>query len=96
LGEHSAWYIGTRQDTIPTPRPAKKRPTTNRGTVIAAVCIATPAQKTRQAAMIPIRRPRRSAIGAARSAPRKVPAERIETIKDSVGVDMTYFDWELS
>jgi hypothetical protein len=49
LGEHSDWYIGTRQETIPTPRPAKIRPATKRGTVVAPVCSATPKEKTRQA-----------------------------------------------
>jgi len=56
LGEHSDWYIGTRQDTMPTPRPAKTRPATKSGIAVAPVCSATPKAKTRQAATILIER----------------------------------------
>jgi hypothetical protein len=52
LGEHSDWYIGTRQDTMPTPRPAKTRPATKSGIAVAPVCSATPREKTRQEAMM--------------------------------------------
>ena len=38
-----------------------------------------------QELMIPHRRPRLSASGAASRAPKKVPAERIETMRDSCG-----------
>lgn len=48
----------------------------------AAVCSVTPRMKTAFAAMRPHRRPILSAAGAAKSAPKKVPAERMETIKD--------------
>ena len=34
---HSDWYIGIRQETRPTPKPAKTRPTTKRGIAVAAV-----------------------------------------------------------
>ena len=56
LGEHSDWYIGTRQDTMPTPRPAKTRPVTKSGREVAPVCSATPKEKTRQVTMSLIER----------------------------------------
>lgn len=54
------------------------RPTMNIGILVAAVCNATPRQKREQEQIIPILRPIPSATGAARRAPTKVPAERIE------------------
>jgi hypothetical protein len=64
----------------PTPNPAKKRPARNRGIEVAAVCKITPKVKTKEDVIKPIRRPIASATGAAVRAPKKVPAERIETI----------------
>lgn len=64
----------------PTPNPAKKRPAKNSGMVVAAVCRITPRINTNEEAIKPMRRPMASATGAAVSAPKKVPAERIETI----------------
>jgi tetrahydromethanopterin S-methyltransferase subunit F len=64
----------------PTPKPAKNRPATKSGMAVAAVCKATPNIKTTVEAIKPSRRPIASATGAAVSAPKKVPAERIDTI----------------
>jgi hypothetical protein len=56
----------------------------NNGWLVDAVWRMTPRLKTIAAeAMRPYFRPRISAVGAARRAPRKVPAERIETIRES-------------
>lgn len=66
----------------PTPRPAKKRPATKRGIEVEMVWRTTPKQKTKLSMIIPHRRPTVSAIGAAPRAPKKVPAERRETIID--------------
>lgn len=87
---HSDWYMGTMVETIPTPRPAKTRPTTNRGILVAAVCMATPTQKTRHAKTMPYLRPRLSEMGAPRRAPKKVPRERIDTTRDSVEVEIAH------
>jgi hypothetical protein len=56
------------------PKPAKKRPATNMGISVAAVCSMTPNEKTQLDTIRDIRRPSLSAIGAAASAPKKVPA----------------------
>jgi hypothetical protein len=63
-----------RADTRPTPKPAKKRPATNRGRLVAAVCRMTPKMNTQHDAIKEKRRPIRSATGAAPSAPKNVPA----------------------
>lgn len=56
----------------------------NKGWEVAAVCIITPRLKTIAVdRKMPMRRPKKSATGAAVKAPRKVPRDRIETIKDS-------------
>jgi hypothetical protein len=68
----------------PTPYPAKKRPAMNSGCDVEAVCRITPRLNTRPAeTMSPIRLPSKSPNGAAVKAPKKVPAERIETIRES-------------
>ena len=82
LGEHSDWYIGTNIETIPTPQPAKTRPTAKRGRAAAAVCMATPAEKMRTARTTDHLLPRKSAAGAAKRAPKKVPADKMETTRD--------------
>ena len=69
-------------ETIPTPQPAKERPTTKRGMAEEAVCMATPAEKPRTARTTDHLLPRKSAAGAAERAPTKVPADRIETMRD--------------
>jgi hypothetical protein len=69
-------------ETKPTPIPAIRRPGTRSATVVDATCNATPREKTAQPRMIVVRRPNQSAREPAISAPKKVPAERMETIKD--------------
>lgn len=69
-----------KAETSPTPKPAKKRPAKKSGIAVAAVWRITPKVKTRAAAISANRRPRKSAQGAAESEPKKVPADRIETI----------------
>jgi hypothetical protein len=66
----------------PTPKPAKNLPATNNGMAVAAVWRMTPKVKTPVDAIKPHLRPRISPIGAALRAPKKVPAERMETIVD--------------
>lgn len=72
-------------DIKPTPSPAKNLPAMNSAWLpVVIVCRITPRLKTiAQELMIPHRRPRLSANGAANRAPKKVPAERIETMRDS-------------
>jgi hypothetical protein len=75
---------GIIADIRPTPRPAKNRPTMNIGRSVEAVCKMRPRLKTSPAEAIrPHLRPIISAIGAARRAPKKVPADKIDTIKES-------------
>ena len=84
LGAVSDWYIGIMALIRPTPRPAKKRPAMNIGRAVETVCKMTPRLNTKaEDENSPHRRPRISAEGAASRAPKKVPAERIETISES-------------
>jgi hypothetical protein len=64
----------------PTPKPAKKRPARKRGILVAAVCRMTPKINTIVETMRPKRRPIASATGAAVRAPKKVPADKMETM----------------
>lgn len=79
VDEIGRWNL-LKAEMRPTPKPAKKRPAMNIGRAVEAVCKITPKVKT-----IPeeiskaMRRPKKSARGAALSAPKNVPAERIET-----------------
>ena len=82
LGEHSDWYMGINVETIPTPQPAKIRPTTKSGRAEAAACKATPAEKMRTARTTDHLLPRKSAVGAAKRAPQKVPADKVDTTRD--------------
>ena len=52
------------------------------GIVVEATWRATPMEKTRQEAIRPIRRPILSPKGEAQRAPKKVPADKIETINE--------------
>ena len=61
-----------------TPSPAINRPTTNVAQRVSS-CKPTPRQNIKQDATIPHLRPTISPIGNAKSAPKKVPAERIDT-----------------
>lgn len=69
-------------DINPTPNPAKNRPATNKGISLEAVCRITPKEKMTRVTSNPILLPRKSPSGAADSAPKKVPADRIETISE--------------
>ena len=82
FGEHSDWYMGINMETIPTPQPAKIRPTTKRGIADAAACMATPAQKIMTARTTDHLLPRKSAVGAAKRAPKNVPTDKMETMRD--------------
>jgi len=75
------WNI-LNAETRPTPNPAKNLPAVNIGISVAAVCKMTPNAKTQDETIRAQRLPSRSAKGAAAKAPKKVPAERIETIWD--------------
>ena len=75
-------------ETIPTPQPAKTRPTTKRGRAVAAVCMATPAAKMMTARTTDHRLPRKSAVGAANRAPKNVPTDKMETTRDCWDVVM--------
>jgi hypothetical protein len=68
-------------DTKPMPRPAITRPGTSSATVVEATRM-TPMEKTPQPAMIVERRPIQSAREPANRAPKKVPADKMETIRD--------------
>jgi hypothetical protein len=61
-----------------TPKPAMTRPTMNVAHLVSS-WRPTPRQKTRQDMIRPHLRPTISPIGNAKRAPKKVPAERIET-----------------
>jgi hypothetical protein len=69
-------------ETKPTPNPAIRRPATRRPRLEEAVWRITPTMKTKQPAMTVVRRPNQSARSPAIRAPKKVPAERIETMRD--------------
>lgn len=66
----------------PTPRPAKKRPARKSGSATAAVWKMTPRVKTRVDMMSARRRPILSAKKGEARAPKKVPADRMETMAD--------------
>lgn len=76
-------------ETKPTPNPAIRRPATRRPRLEEAVWRITPMMKTKQPAMTVVRRPNQSARSPAMRAPKKVPAERIETIRDFFHEGMT-------
>lgn len=64
------------------PSPAKNLPATKRGIAVAMVCRMTPNVNTTLWKIMAQRRPIMSATGALNRAPKKVPAERIETISE--------------
>jgi len=70
-----------KADRRPTPNPATSRPTTKRGIAVDAVCRMTPIVKTKQDKSRPHFLPSRSPAGEAARAPKKVPADRMDTIK---------------
>lgn len=69
-------------ETKPTPIPAIRRPATSRLSPAEAVCRMTPTMKIPQPMMIVVRRPMKSAKSPAAIDPKKVPAERMEVIRD--------------
>ena len=71
-------------ETKPTPKPAIKRPATRRPNPVEAVCRATPRRKTAQPEMMVKRRPIKSARSPAMMAPKKVPADRMEVMRESL------------
>lgn len=71
----------------PTPRPAKNLPAVKRGIWTKIICIKTPTLKTQLDMMRPHRRPSLSASKGEAKAPKKVPNERIDTMReDCVGL----------
>ena len=82
FGATSDIYRMIMAETNPTPKPATRRPTTSRASPLEMVWRMTPMVKIPQPAMIVVRRPMKSARSPAIIAPKKVPAERIEVIKD--------------
>ena len=81
-GAISDMYRIMMADTNPTPKPATRRPATMRPRLLDAVCSTTPMMKTRHPAMMVVRRPTKSAKSPAMIAPKKVPAERMEVMRD--------------
>jgi hypothetical protein len=71
-----------KADIKPTPKPAKKRPATKRGIAAEAVWNITPKQKTTRVIISASLLPRKSAKGAAAKAPKNVPADKMETIRE--------------
>ena len=69
-------------DTNPTPKPAMRRPATMSPRVLDAVCSTTPRMKIPHPAMMVVRRPTKSARSPAMRAPKNVPAERMEVMRD--------------
>jgi hypothetical protein len=76
-------------ETKPTPKPVMIRPTAKTATVLEAIWITTPIANTTQPVIIVVRRPIQSERSPARRAPKKVPADRIETIKELFDGDRT-------
>jgi hypothetical protein len=67
----------------PTPNPAKKRPAKKMGMAVAAVWRITPRLNTQVEAIKLHLRPMLSAMRGEARAPKKVPADRMETMADS-------------
>lgn len=66
----------------PTPRPAINRPATMTPRPVEAVSRMHPTVKTPHPVMMVMRRPMKSAQSPAMMAPKKVPQDRIEVVKD--------------
>lgn len=84
-----------RAEIKPTPKPAKKRPARNMGMAVEIVCRTTPRLKTQVEIMRAGRRPKKSASRGEARAPKKVPADRMETMDDSWEVVMSRSPLEL-
>ena len=72
----------TIADMKPTPAPAINRPSTMTAKPVEAVSRIHPTEKTKQPVMMVRRRPIKSATSPAMMAPKNVPAERIDVVKD--------------
>lgn len=84
-----------RAEIKPTPKPAKKRPARNMGIAVEMVWSTTPRLKTQVEIMRAGRRPKKSANRGEARAPKKVPAERMDTMDDSCEVVMSSSPLEL-
>jgi len=77
----------------PTPNPAKNRPATNSGMAVETVCKTTPNENTHKVAKSPSLLPMKSASGAAANAPKNVPADKIDTIRDDSDAERAGFPY---
>jgi hypothetical protein len=75
--------MGTRHEVIPTPNPAKTRPTAKTGIVVEAVCRATPTQKIAHARMTPHRLP-------TAEEKREMPTSALKSDNERVPVELLY------
>jgi hypothetical protein len=89
FGAISDMYRMMIADTNPTPNPAIKRPATNSPRLLEAVCKTQPIPYTTHPRMTVVLRPNQSARSPARMAPKKVQADRMETMRDLWGVGIT-------
>jgi hypothetical protein len=76
-------------ETNPTPKPAIRRPATNKPKELLAVCKIHPIPYTIHPRITVVLRPNQSARSPAMMAPKNVPALRIETMRDLCGVGIT-------
>lgn len=90
LGATSDMYRMMMAETNPTPRPAMRRPGTSRETDVEATCRMTPSEKMMHPAMMVDRRPIQSATEPAINAPKKVPADRMDTMSDFCQVGISW------
>lgn len=84
-----------RAEINPTPKPAKNRPARNKGIAVEIVCRTTPRLNTQVEIIKAGRRPKKSASKGEARAPKKVPADRIDTMADSCEVVMSRSPLEL-
>lgn len=82
MGQISLMKRITIADSKPTPSPENTRPTVKSGIVVEAVCMMIPMINSPHPVIIAHLLPTKSATSAARMAPTKVPAERIEVTRD--------------
>lgn len=84
-GENSAMYSGTRLEALPTPIPLMVRPTYIKSKFpFAHVCMKLPARNMVPVMMRGIRRPKRSASGRVKRAPKKQPPWKTLTTFDDI------------
>ena len=75
-------YRMTMAEMNPTPRPQMTRPAHMRPRPVEAVSRMQPTMKIKQPEMMVVRRPMKSAMSPAMRAPRKVPRDRMEVVRD--------------